>query len=83
MIRYANRWTALSGWTVLMVIVWTLFVPRGLSVSTFTLLSVTTLLALVSGSALWRAQQPSPSIRQIRATLDADKSARTAAQSSA
>ena len=83
MIRYANRWTALFGWTALMVIVWTLFVPRGLSASTFTLLSVTTLLALVSGWALWRAQQPSPSVRQIRATLDSDESARTAAQSSA
>jgi len=83
MFRYANRWTALFGWTALMAIVWTLFVPRGLSATTFTLLSVTTLLVMISGSALWRAQQPSPSVRQIRATLDSDKSARTAAQSSA
>jgi len=83
MFRYANRWTALFGWTALMAIVWTLFVPRGLSATTFTLLSVTTLLVMISGSALWRAQQPSPSVRQIRATLDSDESARTAAQSSA
>jgi hypothetical protein len=83
MFRYANRWTALFGWTALMAIVWTLFVPRGLSATTFTLLSVTTLLVMISGSALWRSQQPSPSVRQIRATLDSDESARTAAQSSA
>jgi len=83
MIRYVNHWTALFGWTALMAIVWTLFVPRGLSATTFTLLGVTTLLLLISGSALWRAQQPSPSVRQIRATLDSDESARTAAQSSA
>lgn len=63
-----------------MAIVWTLFVPRGLSVSIFALLSLTGCLALVFGSAFWRAQQPSPSIRQIRATLDADERARTAAR---
>ena len=80
MIRYVNRWIALFGWTALMAIVWTLFVPRGLSVSSFALLSLTGLLVLIFGLALWRAQRPSPSIRQIRAQLDADESARTAAR---
>jgi hypothetical protein len=80
MTRYVNRWTAIFGWTALMGIVWSLFVPRGLSVSTFMLLSLTGPLVLVAGSALWRAQRPSPSIRQIRATLDSDERARTGAQ---
>jgi hypothetical protein len=80
MTRYINRWIALLAWTVLMAIVWFLFVPRGLSVGSFLLLALTGPLVLVVGSALWRAQRPSPSIRQIRATLDADEDARTAAR---
>ena len=80
MTRYINRWTALLGWTALMSIVWALFVPRGLSVISFVLLSLTGPLVLVVGSAFWRAQQPAPSIRQIRATLDANESARTTAR---
>ena len=78
MTRFVNRGIALLGWTALMAIVWALFVPRGLSVSSFMFFSVTGLLVLVVGSALWRAQQPSPSIRQIRATLDADQTERSA-----
>jgi hypothetical protein len=80
MTRYVNRWIALLGWTALMAIVWILWIPRGLSVSSFALLSLTGPLVLVFGSALWRVQRPSPSIRQIRATLDADERARTAAR---
>jgi len=82
MTRYLNRWPALFGWTALMAIVWALFVPRGLSIRTFTLLGLTGPLVLVAAQVLWRAQRPSPSIRQIRATLDSDESARTRAQSS-
>jgi hypothetical protein len=81
MTRYVNRWTALFGWTTLMSIVWALFVPRGLSVLTFTMLGLTGPLVLVAGSALWRAQRPSLSIRQIRATLDSVDGAKTTAQS--
>jgi hypothetical protein len=80
MTRFVNRWIALLGWTALMSIVWALFVPRGLSVISFVLLSLTGPLVLVVGSVLWGAQRPSPSIRQIRAALDADESARTAAR---
>jgi hypothetical protein len=80
MTRFVNRWIALLGWTALMSIVWALFVPRGLSVISFVLLSLTGPLVLIVGSALWRAQRPSPSIRQIRASLEADASARTAAR---
>jgi len=80
MTKLVNRWIALLGWTALMSIVWALFVPRGLSVISFVLLSLTGPLVLVVGSAFWRAQRPSPSIRQIRAALDANESARTAAR---
>ena len=79
MTRYVNRWTALLGWTALMAIVWALFVPKGLSVGTFTLLSLTGPILLLSASALWRVQRPSPSIRQLRATLDSDARAKTRA----
>ena len=71
MTTYVNRWTAVLGWTVLMSIVWTLFVPKGLSAGTFTLLTLTGPLLLVSIWALWKAQRPSPSIRQMRA-LESD-----------
>ena len=80
MTRYISRWPALFGWMALMGIVWALFVPRGLSVTTFALLTLTGPLVLFVVSALWRVQRPSPSIRQIRATLNADDNARTTAQ---
>ncbi|MGE5359492.1 MAG: hypothetical protein ACM3NQ_10775 [Bacteroidales bacterium] len=66
-----NRWSAVLGWVVLMVVVWALFVPGGLSVGTFALLTVAGLFAVLAGSALWRAQRPAPSIRQERAVTDA------------
>jgi hypothetical protein len=75
-----SRWPAVLGWTVLMSIVWALFVPKGLSAGTFTLLTLTGPLLLVSSWALWNAQRPSPSIRQIRATLESSGRARTDAE---
>jgi 3-keto-L-gulonate-6-phosphate decarboxylase len=75
--NYVNRWTALFGWVALMAIVWALAVPKGLSVGTFTLLSLTGLLLLLAGRALWRSQQPSPSIRQAQASLDSEASRRS------
>jgi hypothetical protein len=62
MTRYANRWTALLAWATLMSIVWAIFVPRGLSVGTFTLLALTGPVALFTGSAVWGAHRPSPSL---------------------
>ncbi len=53
------RWTTVMGWTTLMLIVWALFVPRGLSVGTFTLLAATGALVLVSGSAWWAGHRRS------------------------
>ena len=66
MIRYANRWTALLAWAALMGIVWAIFVPRGLSVGTFTLLALTGPLAMLAGSAMWGARRPSPSLGRSR-----------------
>jgi len=63
--RYANRWTALLAWAALMGILWAVFVPRGLSVGTFTLLALAGPLALLTGSALWEAHRPAPSLGQI------------------
>lgn len=71
MTGYQNRWSAVFVWAVSMLIVWALFVPKGLSVGTFTLLTGGGVLTLLAGSALWRAQRPAPSIRQMRAMTDA------------
>lgn len=54
------RWVAVCAWVALMGIVWTLFVPKGLSVGTFTLLSLTGPVLLVAASTLRSAPQPSP-----------------------
>jgi hypothetical protein len=62
MTRYTNRRTALLAWAVLMGIVWAIFVPRGLSVGTFTLLVLTGPLALLTGSAVWGAHRASPTL---------------------
>lgn len=80
--RIVNRWTAVFGWTVMMLIVWSLFVPRGLSVGSFVLLCLAGPLLLVAGAMFWNAQRPSPSIRQIRATLDSDERSRAGTQAS-
>ena len=69
--RHVNRWFLLLGWTTAMAIVWALFVPKVLSVGTFTLLSLIGPLALVGASVLWRTQNPSPSVGQILADLEA------------
>ncbi len=62
MTRYANRWTALLAWAALMGIVWAVFVPRGLSVGTFTMLVLTGPLAMLTMSAVWATHRPSPSL---------------------
>jgi hypothetical protein len=49
--------SALSAWAVLMLIVWALFVPRGLPIDTFSLLTLTgplVLLAADVASRMWR-----------------------------
>ncbi len=54
-----------------MAIVWALFVPKGLSVGSFVLLSLIGPLALVCTSVLWRVQRPSTSVGQMLADLEA------------
>ncbi len=78
MTAYKNKWSAVFAWAVVMLIVWALFVPKGLSVGTFTLMTGGGVLVLLAGSALWRAQRPEPSIRQLRAADEARSEARVA-----
>ena len=52
MTRYL-LWSASCAWLVLMGIVWALFVPKGLSVGTFTLLSLTAPLFLIAAARRW------------------------------
>ncbi len=70
MTSHMNRWTAALAWTVSMAIVWALFVPRGISVATFILLGVTSLLALFVGGVLVRDSQPPRSVAQILSELE-------------
>ncbi len=71
MTSFVNRWIILLGWTALMAIVWALFVPKGLSVATFALLSLSVPVALVAGWVLLRAQRPPTSVGQLLADLEA------------
>jgi hypothetical protein len=73
-IRLLNRWTAALGWAVLMLIVWTLWVPRPVSVTTFILLGLTGFVVLVAGTALWANSRPSPSMGQILGDAESDRS---------
>lgn len=65
------RWAALCAWVALMGIVWAVFVPKGLSVGTFTLLSLSGPILLIAASMLWTAHRPAPSARQARAGAEA------------
>ena len=76
MTAYKDRWSFVVAWAIVMLIVWALFVPKGVSVGTFTLMTAGGVLMLVAGSALWRAQRPEPSIRQVRAANDARSEAK-------
>jgi hypothetical protein len=58
---------ALAAWAALMCIVWPLFVPKGLSVGTFTLLTLSGPLLLAVVSVLRSAHEPAQSISQVRA----------------
>ena len=56
---------ALAAWVALMCIVWALFVPKGLSVGTFTLLTLSGPLLLAAVSMLRSPRQPAQSVRQL------------------
>jgi hypothetical protein len=75
MTGYVNRWTMLCAWAVLMGIVWALFVPRGVSITGFTLLGLTGTILIVAASTLWSAHQPTPSLGQTRVALEAAETA--------
>ncbi len=74
-----SRWTTVLGWAALMGIVWTLFVPGRVSVTTFVLLGLTGLVILIGGSALWVSSRPSPSMGEILGDAEADRTTATAA----
>jgi len=60
----SNRWKAALAWIASMSVVWTLFVPRGVSLMEFLAVGVVGFLVL-GVSALW-AKDPLPrSIREI------------------
>ena len=75
MSTYLNRWTCALGWGVTMCIVWALFVPRGLSVTTFVLLSATGLLVSLFGSLLWSTGRAQRSVSQILVDLESEHAA--------
>lgn len=68
---YMNRWTVSLGWTVGMLIVWSLFVPRTVSVTTFFLLGAVGLIVTIFGAGFLKDSQPPQSINAIVADLEA------------
>ncbi len=75
MTTYLNRWTIMLGWMVLLSIVWTLFVPGSISVTTFVLFGMIGLIAAFFGSALVRDSQPPRSVNAILGDLEAEGAA--------
>lgn len=57
MTRYL-LWSASCAWLALMAIVWALFVPKGLSVGTFTLFSLAGPLFLLAAARAFRTARP-------------------------
>ncbi len=68
---YLNRWSAALGWLVLMVIVWTVFVPTQISVTTFVTVALLGLITSFFGVALVQDSQPPRSIGQILSEIEA------------
>jgi len=66
-----------------MCIVWALFVPRGLSVTTFVLLGVTGLLVSLFGSMLWSNSRAQRSVSQILLDLESESATPAAAAAGA
>lgn len=60
-------WAASGAWVVLMAIVWVLFVPKGLSVGTYTLLTLTGPLFLIAAARRWNTPRPAHSAQPPRA----------------
>jgi hypothetical protein len=54
-------WSASCAWLVLMGIVWALFVPRGLSVGTFTLFTLAGPLFVLAAARVWNKARPAHS----------------------
>jgi len=72
MSTHLNRRTCALGWGVTTCIVWALFVPRGLSVTTFVLLGVTGLLVSLFGPMLWSNSRAQRSVSQILVDLESE-----------
>jgi membrane associated rhomboid family serine protease len=68
---HINRWTVSLSWTVAMLIVWSLFVPRTVSVTTFVLLGATGLIVSVFGAMFVKSSQPPQSVSAILGDLEA------------
>lgn len=69
--RYVNRWTASCVWVAAMIGAWPLLVPAVISVSSWTLATLSGPVFLVAGSTFWNASRPLPSAGQVRAQAEA------------
>ena len=67
---FMNRWTVSLGWAVGMLIVWSLFVPRTVSVTTFSLLVATGLIVSFFGAMFLEGRQPPQSLGAIIGELE-------------
>jgi hypothetical protein len=67
---YVNRWTVSLSWIVGMLIVWSLLVPRPVSVTTFVLFGATGLVVSVFGATFLKDSQPPRSMTAILGEVD-------------
>jgi len=68
---YMNRWTVSLVWIIGMLIVWALFVPRTVSVTTFVLLVAAGLIVSAFGAMVLNNSRPPRSMVAIIGELEA------------
>jgi hypothetical protein len=66
-----NRWTGALAWAVVMVIVWTIFVPRVLSSTVFVWINAMGVTGLAFAYALWAGTRQTASVTRLLHDIEA------------
>jgi hypothetical protein len=66
-----NRWTSVFAWAVVMVIVWTIFVPRVISSTVFVWINALGVGGLAFAYALWTGTRQTPSVTRLLHDIEA------------
>ena len=68
--NYVNRWTLSAAWALSMLVVWALFVPAGVSLTTVEVLGAAGLCAVIFGGAMVRDSEAPRSVVDILSELE-------------